>query len=111
MLFWKGTKPWHRTEAVHRNLVPKFNLGPESLANLRMLEKKGRYSGRKVRLIMVFDPTLVSYPEVSNLKYHDSQETGDRKALRFEGHNEMNGSIYMADRRPAAADGLTQDYL
>ena len=99
------------TQAVRTNLMSGFNLGPESLAKLCALETNGRFAGRKVRLVRVFDPSLISSGVASKLKYQDLEKAGDRGALRFEGHAELNGPIYLADRRPKAADGVVQDSL
>ncbi|MDA1271981.1 MAG: hypothetical protein O3A93_12110 [Chloroflexi bacterium] len=109
LLFWTGSKSQELTQAVRANLESEFKVGPESLAKLSSLEKNGKFAGRKVRFIRIFDPALISNSDGSKLKYQDFQETEDREALRFEGHIELNGPIYLADRRPKVANGLTQD--
>ena len=88
------------TQAINRRLISEFRLGPELLAKLRMLEKNGKFSNRKVRMVRVFDPELVSTGEASRLRYDDLTGTGNETALRFEGRFEKDGSLYMADRRP-----------
>lgn len=111
LLFWTGSKSRGLTEAIRTNLISEFHVGPESLAKLSALETNGKFAGRKVRLIRVFDPALVSNRIASSLKYQDLQEAGDRESLRFEGHIEMNGPVYLADRRPKVADGVVQDSI
>jgi hypothetical protein len=88
LLFWIGSKSRELTGAIRTNLVSEFHLGPESLAKLSALETNGKFAGRKVRFIRIFDPALLANGNASTLKYQDLQEPGDRQALRFEGHIE-----------------------
>ena len=99
-MFWKASKPLVVTKVVNRYLISEFGLGSELLAKLWMLEKNGKFSNRKVRMVRVFDPELVSTGEASTLKYDDLKETGNENALRFEGRFERDGSLFMSDRRP-----------
>jgi hypothetical protein len=99
-LFWKDSKPG-LTKTIRDILISEFHLGPESLAKLRVLGMNGKYAGRRVRMIRIFDPSLSSKVQGSKLKYRDLQEGGERGALRFEGRIEMDGPVYLTDRRPA----------
>ena len=102
VMFWKASKPRVVTQAINRHLTSQFGLGSELLAKFWMLEKNGKFSNRKVRMVRVFDPELVSTGEASTLKYDDLNGTGNDKALRFEGRFEKDGTLYLTDRRPKA---------
>lgn len=104
--FWKGSKTYGLTQVVRRNLFTQFHLELDSSEKLRALETDGKYGGRRVRLMRIFDPALLSNSEASNLEYRDLEESVDRVALQFEGHIEKNGQVRLADRRPEAPDGL-----
>ena len=102
VMFWKASKPRVVTQAINRHLTSQFGLGSELLAKFWMLEKNGKFSNRKVKMVRVFDPELVSTGEASTLKYDDLNGTGNDKALRFEGRFEKDGTLYLTDRRPKA---------
>ena len=102
LMFWKGSKPQVVTQAISQFLTSEFRLGPELLATLWMSEKNGKYSNRKVRMVRVFDPKLVFAGEASSLQYDDLKTPGNEKALQFEGRFEMDGALYLVDRRPKA---------
>ena len=99
LMFWKASEPRMVTQAINRHLISEFRLEPELLAKLRLLEKDGKYSDRRVRMLRIFDPELVSIGEASKLKYDDLKGAGNEKALRFEGRLELDGSLYLSDRR------------
>ena len=103
LMFWKDPKPQSVTPAISRYLVAEFGVGPELLSKLRMLEKNGKFSNRKVRMVRVFDPELVGAGVGPSPKYDDLGVTANGNALRFEGRFEKDGSLYLGDRRPKAA--------
>ena len=100
LMFWKASKSRVTTPAINKYLISEFRIGPGLLAKLRVLEKNGKFSNRRVRMVRVFDPEQVSTGEASKLKYDDLKSTGNEQALRFEGRFEQDGSLYLADRRP-----------
>ena len=102
LMFWKASKPQVVPQVINRRLVSEFGMEPELLDKLCVLEKNGKFSDRKVKMVRVFDPDLVSTGEGSNLKYDDLKGAGNEKALRFEGRFEKDGSLYLSDRRPKA---------
>ena len=102
VMFWKASKPRVVTQAINRHLTSQFGLGSELLAKFWMLEKNGKFANRRVRMVRVFDPELVSTGEASTLKYDDLKGTGNEKALRFEGRFERDGTLFLSDRRPEA---------
>ena len=103
LMFWKAPKPHVVSQAVKRYLTSEYRVGPESMAKLWMLEKNGRFSTRKVKLVRVYDPAFVSAGDTARLRFDDLSGTGNSKALQFEGHIEMDGALYLSDRRPRAA--------
>ena len=103
LMFWKDSSPQIATQAIKRYLTSEFRLEPELMAGLRVLEKNGKFSNRRVRLVRVFDPELVSAGDAAKLKYDDLRVTGNERALRFEGQFEKDGSLFLTDRRPKAA--------
>ena len=100
LMFWQAPKPRLVSPAISRYLVAEFGVGPELLYKLRVVEKNGRYSNRKVRMVRVFDPELVPAGAGSALKFDELGLTGNANALRFEGRFEKDGSLYLGDRRP-----------
>lgn len=106
LLFWTGSKSQELPQAVRKFLISEFHLVTESLTKLCVLGKNGKSAGRRVRLIRVFDPALLSGIQVSKLKYHNLQEPKYRNALIFEGHIETHGTVQLTDRRPVVSDGL-----
>ena len=103
LMFWKAAKPRLVTPAIRQYLVAEFGVGPELLSKLRVLEKNGKYSNRKVKMVRVFDPELVPADVGPTVKYEDLGLTGNGNALHFEGRFERDGSLYLGDRRPKAA--------
>ncbi len=99
LMFWKASKPRAVSQTVKGYLTSEFRVGPELLSRLLMLEKNGRFSTRKVKMVRVYDPGSVSVGDTANLKFDDLSGTGNAKALQFEGHIEMDGGLYFSDRR------------
>ncbi len=102
LMFWQAPRPRAVTPTITRYLVTEFGVGPELLSKLRVLEKNGKFSNRKVRMVRVFDPELVAAGVGSTVKYDDLGVSGNGNALRFEGRFEKDGSLYLGDRRPKA---------
>ena len=100
LMFWKAPKPKAVTQAVNRYLVSQYHVGPESMAKLWMLEKNGTFSTRKVKLVRVYDPAFLAADDTAKLRYDDLSGVGNKKALQFEGHIEMDGALFFSDRRP-----------
>ena len=103
LMFWKASKPHVVSHTVNRYLVSQYHVGPELMSKLWMLEKNGRFSTRKVKLVRVYDPAFVSAVDTAKLKYDDLSGGGNEKALQFEGHIETDGALYFSDRRPRTA--------
>lgn len=94
-----GSKPKAVPEAIRSALREKLGSDSRQLDQCQALERSGRYAGRKVRHVRVFDPRLlkgltgpVSYAVL------DAQKA----AIIFEGHFEQNGGLVISDRRQVA---------
>ena len=99
LMFWKASKPRAVSQAVKRYLTSEYHVGPDLLSRLLMLEKNGKFSTRKVKMVRVYDPGSVSVGDTAKLKFDDLSGTGNAKALQFEGRIEMDGGLYFSDRR------------
>lgn len=98
-LSFGSPKPKAVPEAIRSALREKLGSDARQLDQCQALERNGRYAGRKVRHIRVFDPRLlkgltgpVSYAAL------DTQKA----AIVFEGHFEQNGGLVISDRRQVA---------
>lgn len=84
--------------AIRVAITDQFELPAEVLSRLGCIEKAGRYSGRPVMYICIFDRTLVPEGGRAIRKWDDVMAHGE--ALLFEGHIEKDGSVKLLDRRP-----------
>jgi hypothetical protein len=62
---------------------------------LRFEGKSGRYARRRVKFIRIFAPALIVKAQIANLKYDDLGLIDHCKALRFNGHIEAGGEVYL----------------
>lgn len=102
--FWrKDSGPKPIPERIQHVVKFRLNITPEQMANLRMVERAGQYSGRPVRFIRAFDPGAVhEAPETVRYNTLDTQKS----AIVFEGHVERNQGVVVYDRRqPVSAPG------
>jgi hypothetical protein len=67
--------------------------------NLRCVGKSGELAGRRVRYIRLYDPESISNNGGNSVGYAELDTSADRKALKFQGHIEKDGTVYLADRR------------
>ena len=89
---------------VGRALESQFRLTPKAVARLRYAERSGEYAGRRVRLIRVYEPSLV--PTASNRAEGGPGYRGLDKqpqAVMFQGHIDADGIVYLTDNRPKLA--------
>lgn len=107
--FWTSSGPRQLTAGLRNELGSLFDVGPESLDKLRFMGKNGKYAGRSVEFIRVFDPAFLSTGGATSLKYEHLHGVSDRRLLRFEGHIEKDGRMHLIDRRLGEADGGTED--
>jgi len=104
---------WNRSGAkklsavVKQAIVSQFHLEPQGIADLRMIGKVGQLKGLpggpvplgRVRLIRIYDVVQLASLRAGRLTYDDLKTPALRTALRFEGHIDPEGIVYLADRR------------
>jgi hypothetical protein len=66
---------------------------------LRVVESRGRYSGRKVLLVRVFDPARAAQSAVSVQRYRDLDPFPS--LVLWSGHVERDGIVAITRRAPA----------
>jgi hypothetical protein len=99
MALLRNSSPQALPKEVRATLATQYRLDDEALNRLRLLEKSGKYAGRRVRFIRIIDSSLLTTNPGSPLKY-STLDSGDfRNALRFEGHIEKGGLVVLSDRR------------
>ena len=100
--FWQKSVTQELSDQVKKALIAQFHLEPHVLDQMRVTNKSGRYSSRRVEYMRIFDPSLVEGGEAATLSYDDLQETnGQRKALLFDGHiekDDIGGRLEKDDR-------------
>lgn len=102
--FWQSPEPEGLPESVRNALVSQFRLDPQEINQLRFLKKSGKFAGRPVQFIQIFDPRLVKTGAPGPLKYERLEGSSEfRSALLFGGHIEKTGEVYLSDQRPKKA--------
>ena len=69
-----------------------------SLSMLRVVESRGRYAGRAVTLIRIFDPARAAAREVAIRRFRDLDE--QPSLVLWSGHVERDGVVVLARRSP-----------
>ena len=94
-----SSKPKAVPEAIRSALREKLGSDSRQLDQCQAVERSGRYAGRKVRHVRVFDPRLLK-----SLAGQVSYATLDtqKASIIFEGHFEQNGGLVISDRRQVA---------
>ena len=91
--FWQPPVVVPLTEPLQRRLVEDRGLSKEAVAGLRMVQRRGTYSDRKVTFFRVIDPAAVSQAGVAVHRFGDLD---DRQALQAHtGHIERDGQIVL----------------
>ena len=96
---WRNSGPWELSKEVRATLTSQYRLDTEILARLRILEKSGKYAGRRVIFIRIIDPTLLTTSPGSSLKYGALDNGNHSNAVQFDGHIEKSGLVVINDRR------------
>jgi len=94
--FWRQSGPRELSDQVRKALQSQLQVNSQNAGRLRSLSKSGHYARRRVKLIRIFDPALIKQVQPAQLKYADLGMTNHRGALRFNGHIEADGSVYLA---------------
>jgi hypothetical protein len=69
-----------------------------SSSMLRVVESRGRYAGRAVTLIRIFDPARAAEREVVIRRFRDLDE--QPSLVLWSGHVERDGAVVLARRSP-----------
>jgi len=99
LLFWKKCSQRGLSPILRMTLRRQYNLDDPTLDRLCCISQSGRYTNRPVRLVRIFDPTLVRKGKIR--RYDDIM--AQRHALMFEGHIERDGNAYLLDKRTQKA--------
>ncbi len=84
--------------AVKEYMSSRYNLLPEYLERLRYIEVEGTVKGRQVKRMRIFNPYKA---KELNLTIAGNQELEQHpELLLFEGYIDLEGNVYVADRRP-----------
>ena len=94
--FWRQSGPRELSDQVSKALQSQLQIDFPIAGRLRFLSKSGHYARRRVKLIRIFDPALIEQVQLGHMKYADLGMTNHRGALRFDGHIEADGAVYLA---------------
>lgn len=100
--FWQNSQSQVLSDKIQETLTAQFHLDQQSVYKLRCVQKSGQYSGRPVRYVRILDPEMVSSEVGATISFAQLSSDAERKALRFEGRIEKDGSVHMTDRRTSA---------
>ncbi len=95
--FWRKAAVAPVSEPVSLCLAREHGLTSQALASLCMVEQRGRYSGRKVTYVRVFDRIAV---ETVGIDLRHFGGLASRRLLLYYGHIEKHGKIVL-ERRPS----------
>ncbi|MDG0868141.1 hypothetical protein [Candidatus Lucifugimonas marina] len=89
--FWlRGRGPAPLSEQVRHAIVDRYRTADENVAKLSMIRKSGKFAGRKVTHIRVFNPSDFP-PEITSFSDLDS----DKSSIRYTGRIEKGGYLYL----------------
>lgn len=104
--FWQSPAPQKLSGQIRKSLVDQFPLDAGMVDNMRVLGKMGRFSGRRVEYIRIFDPARIdasgSGRAVALTYDHLEGNQAHRRSLLFEGHVESDHNmeqVYLKDVR------------
>lgn len=83
------------SEKLRLHLATERGLSSAAVASLRMIEQRGRYSGRKVTYFRIFDPIAVKAAGADAPPFDDLHFAG----LHHTGHTESDGQIILNQDR------------
>jgi len=95
--FWQGSSPQSLPESVWRVVATQRNVEVSQIATMRYVQKRGKFAGRRVRQIRIFDPAQLPSPGAGRVSY-DALDA-HRGAILFDGLIEGDGSVGIFDRR------------
>lgn len=90
-MFWDRSEVGPLPGTLREHLVRARGLSPETTEKLRMMQKRGRYSGRTVTFFVIFDPTGADLA-AAEVRHHDDLAP---ELILFTGHLEGDGQIML----------------
>lgn len=84
-------------ESVKNYMVKRFRLLPEYLDTLKCFEYREVVANRDVRRFSIFSPYKAKQRHISINTRADLMQ--HRDLLEYEGHIDLQGTVYVADRR------------
>jgi hypothetical protein len=89
--FWlRGRGPTPLSDKVRHAIVDRYRTTDENVAKLSMIRKSGKFAGRKVTHIRVFDPSEIT----SDITNYSDLDT-DQSSVRYVGRIEKGGYLYL----------------
>ena len=101
MISWRFGKGGGRgvTPEMQKVLSSQFHLDSEVTAKLQFVHKQGKYAGRSVRHICIFDPTVVLGPD--NLSVTFDEVVNQQAGVLYVGYIEKDGTVFLSSKRAA----------
>ena len=87
------------TADIGAALFREFSLENQAIANLRFVDKQGKYAGRSVRHICIFDPKALPHSEKSSFTYDEVVSHQD--GVVAIGYIDKDGYIFLGRRKAA----------
>lgn len=95
VLFHRTPGPRPLPPEVRQALVSRFYVAQDRVKQLLCIEREGRYAGRPVRYVRVFDPSLVCGESATIRQFEDAVG----RCLQFEGRLEKQRPPRLKDLR------------
>lgn len=90
-MFWQQPTARSLSAKLANILIKERGLSVDDGASLRMLERRGNYSGRPVTYFRIFDPVAVQAAGITARRYADLDQLTDL----FTGHTERDGAVVL----------------
>lgn len=89
--FWQKPSAMPLSDNMTLYLEKERGLNQQSATSLRVLEQRGRYSGRKVNFFRVFDPATANAAGIEVSLFDNL----DVRRVLYSGHTESDGQIVL----------------
>jgi len=90
LFFWRGQGPTSLTPKVREAVIDRFRLTENAADELKMIQKRGKFAGRSVTHVRVFDHSKVAGVIARYAHLDDA-----KGAIRFYGRIEKGGYLYI----------------
>lgn len=89
--FWlRGRGPGPLSQQVRNAIVDRYSTTDDIVGKLTMIRKSGKFAGRKVTHVRVFDATV---HDIAISRYSDLDT--DQESIRYTGRIEQGGYSYL----------------